>query len=78
MWQTMLDESPNSYYSARLCARLGDTNEVFSLLNKAYREHERDMVNLLIDDCWDTLRDDARYNELLKKMGFSKVGTARK
>src|SRR6266571_6681937 len=75
MWRAMLNElrqspSPNVYGMARRCARLGDTNEVFRLLEKAYLERHGDMTMLLFDDCWDTLRGDSRFQELVNRMGL--------
>ena len=84
MWRAMLDEqrqspSPIPYHTARLCARLGYTNEVFVWLEKAYNEHNQDMGSeLLIDDCWDPLCNHPAYKALLAKMGFVKVTPLRK
>ena len=84
MWQAMLDEerqspSPATYHAARLCARLGYIDEVFVWFEKAYQKHNSDMnSDLVIDDCWDALRNDPRYIALLKKMGFTKVMPLRK
>jgi serine/threonine protein kinase len=74
-WQAQLDEarqnpSPDHYYMARLCARLGYINEVFSLLDRAYKAHEGEMFRLIEDDAWDTLRGDSRFQELMNKMGL--------
>ena len=74
-WQAQADGDRNNPYfdpwwTARYCARLGRTNEVFSLLNWAYTNHEDDLTSLLTDDCWDSVRGDARFQELVKKMGF--------
>jgi len=59
MWRAMLDEwrqspSPNPYAMAVPYARLGDTNEVFPLLDQAYREHNTGLFELLMDvvDDW--------------------------
>jgi len=78
MWQAMLDEmrqspSPDPYDLATLCARLGNTNAVFELLEKAYQQHSGGMVWIQIEDWWDPLRDDPRFQDLLKKMGFVKA-----
>jgi len=84
MWRAMLDDlrqnsSPDHYYDmARLCARLGKTNEVFELLEKGRQAHNGYMEFLLIDDCWDTLREDPRFDDLLERMGFAKVRPRRK
>jgi len=84
MWQVMFDEqgqspSPSPYNTARLCARLGYTNEVFDWLEKSHREGESDLgIEPLLDDCWDPLRSDPRYNDLLKRMGYTNVTAPRK
>jgi serine/threonine protein kinase/Tfp pilus assembly protein PilF len=74
-WQAQLDDArqdphADPYWTARLNARVGNTNETFSLLNQAYKEHNRSMSALLEDDCWDPFRADPRFQELLKKIGF--------
>ena len=74
-WQAQLDGQKqysyvNPYWKAGINARLGNTNEVFLDLNRAYKEHNIGMVNLLEDDHWDGYRNDPRFKELLDKMGF--------
>jgi serine/threonine protein kinase len=79
MWQAMLDEqsqspSPSPYNTARLYARLGNTNELFVWLEKASREKNGvPGSDTLMDDCWDPFRDHPKYKELLEKMGFTRV-----
>ena len=76
MWQAMLDEqrqspSPIPYHTARLCARLGYTNEVFDWLNRAYRERDFEMArDLLIDDCWYPLRANTNFQAIVKRVGL--------
>ena len=66
-------QQSNPYDTARLHARLGNTNEVFTLLNKAWDERSGGMGYLLVDDCWDPLRDHPRFKALLEKVGYSRV-----
>jgi tetratricopeptide (TPR) repeat protein len=78
MWRAMLlDEkqntAPDHYLMARVSERLGETDPALSLLEMAYQERNGSMVFLLFDDCWDEMRDNPRFRELVKKMGFSKV-----
>ena len=75
-WQAQLDEnrkSPtaDSYYTARLCVRLGNTEEAFIFLERAHKQHNWDLgSSLLVDDAWDTIRGDPRFQELLKAIGY--------
>jgi len=78
MWRAMLlDEkqnaAPDHYIMARISERLGETDNALSLLEMAYQEHNGSMVELLFDDCWDPMRDNPRFRELVRKMGFAKV-----
>ena len=77
-WQAQLDGQKqqsyvNPYWRAGINARLGNTNEVFSLLDQAYKEHNHQMINLLEDDHWDGYRSDPRFKELLDKVGFHPI-----
>ena len=55
---------------AVLNARLGSTDEVFPLLDQAYKEHNGWMEFLLESDCFDPLHGDPRFQQLVKMMGF--------
>ena len=68
--ENLRDESAGRYFTARFCAQLGDTNETLSLLEQAYTNRENDLIYLLVDDCWDPFRNEPRFQELVKKMGF--------
>ena len=46
---------------------------LFELLEKAYQQHSGGMVWIQIEDWWDPLRNDPRFQDLLKKMGFVKA-----
>ena len=52
---------------------------MFQLLNQAYQTHERSgpvqdwLTSLVLDDDWDPFRHDPRFQELLDKIGFTKV-----
>ncbi|HEY3853346.1 MAG TPA: protein kinase [Verrucomicrobiae bacterium] len=76
-WQAQLDGQKkfsyvNPYWMAQINARLENTDKVFSLLERAYREHNGQMINLLEDDHWDQYRSDDRFKALLEKVGFPK------
>ena len=74
LWRTMLNHlelnDPDPYSVARLYARLGENREALDLLEKAFQEHNYNMVNLLLDDCFDGLHSEPRFQDLVKRMGF--------
>jgi tetratricopeptide (TPR) repeat protein len=68
------------YRKAVAQIHLGDTNAAFAWLNRSYesREHypgefQRPLESLVFDEHWDGVRDDPRFQELLDKIGFTKV-----
>jgi serine/threonine protein kinase len=82
-WQAELDRAsqgphPDPYWMATLNARLGNTNDVFSFLDQAYKEHNGSMMLILQHCCFDPFHDDPRFGELLLKIGITKVKPPRK
>jgi tetratricopeptide (TPR) repeat protein len=49
---------------------LGDKDQAFAWLEKAYAAHSNDMSNLQADPTFDPLRSDPRYQDLLRRMNF--------
>ena len=81
-WQEEWNQAPTNgfYQRARILAHLGDdTNGAFKLLNQSYQTHERDgpiaswLISLVFDEVWDPFRHDPRFQELLDKIGFTKM-----
>jgi len=72
--QKLLDEiaaSPTSAYSvAGVYAALGENDKAFDALNKAYEQHDMQLVSLKVDPTLDGLRDDSRFNDLVRKVGL--------
>ena len=64
---------PDLYEMARLYARLGNNDEIFPLLDRAREEHDGQMLKLLVDDCWDGLRHDRRFDRQLDLMHLAKI-----
>jgi len=65
-------KTDSSVEAAKIYAALGDKNKAFELLNKAF---EQRIPNLFIFSYFPEfhgLRDDPRYDELLRRMGFKK------
>jgi TolB-like protein/DNA-binding winged helix-turn-helix (wHTH) protein/Tfp pilus assembly protein PilF len=49
---------------------LGDKDQAFAWLEKAYQAHSNDMSNLKQDPMFDPLRSDPRFQDLLRRMNF--------
>jgi serine/threonine protein kinase/tetratricopeptide (TPR) repeat protein len=58
------------YQFAAIYAGLGDKDETFRLLEKAYEEHSSNMPFLAVDPFWYEMRSDPRYANLLRRMGL--------
>ncbi len=56
-----------SYFFATIHAPLGNKDQAFSYLEKAYREHCMEMMFLKVDPRLDTLRSDTRFQDLLRR-----------
>jgi tetratricopeptide (TPR) repeat protein len=63
-------EYVSSYLIAEIYIALGEKDEAFKLLDKAYDERSIDLVLAKADPRLAPLRDDPRFRELLKKVGF--------
>jgi tetratricopeptide (TPR) repeat protein len=62
--------SANYYAIARQCALSGDKEQAFAYLNKAIEKRQGQMVMLNVDPPFDILRDDLRYDELVRRVGL--------
>jgi hypothetical protein len=56
--------------TARIYARLGDKDQAFAWLEKAYEKRDGLMFVLKVSPRWDSLRDDPRYDDLVRRMNF--------
>jgi tetratricopeptide (TPR) repeat protein len=67
-------KDPNGYFSPMAFANAyawgKDKDKTIEYLNKAYEERERPLVELKPNKIWDFVRDDPRFKELVKKVGF--------
>jgi TolB-like protein/Tfp pilus assembly protein PilF len=63
-------EYVSSYLIAEIYIALGEKEEAFKSLEKAYAERSIDLVLAKVDPRLDPLRDEPRFQELLKKLGF--------
>jgi tetratricopeptide (TPR) repeat protein len=58
------------FFVAVAYAKLGDVDNAFAFLEKAYNEHFSGMVWLKVGPELDVLRSDPRYNDLMRRVGF--------
>ncbi len=55
---------------AGLIASIGDKDEAFAILDRAYKAHSALLLNLKYSPLYDSLRSDPRYADLIKRIGF--------
>ena len=60
----------NQMYVARDHARLGNVDEAFAALDRAYRDHERLLFLFKTIDWYEPLRGDPRFAELARRIGL--------
>jgi DNA-binding winged helix-turn-helix (wHTH) protein/TolB-like protein len=76
LWQMrheiMLKRSKEAYVSpsgiACSYAGLKDKPHLLEWLARAYRERDHDLVYAKVDQCWDSVRSEPQFQELMKKM----------
>ncbi|MBA2525628.1 MAG: tetratricopeptide repeat protein [Pyrinomonadaceae bacterium] len=69
--QRQRSEYVDSGFFAIIHAGLGEKDKAFTSLEKSYQEHSAGMVFLKADPRFDDLRDDPRFQELLRRVGFT-------
>jgi len=60
----------NLFAIAVQCALLGDKEQAFEYLNKAVEKRHSQMVMLNVEPAFDSLRDDPRFDELVRRVGL--------
>ena len=63
----------SAYCLAGTHAALGQKKEALSNLENSYQKHEPEIVSIRIDPWLDNLHDEARYRELLAKIGMPPI-----
>ena len=70
----MREESKHRYVRpaafAYLFAGLGEKDQAFSYLEKAYEDRDSILTGLQVDPLFDPLRSDPRFQDLLRRMNF--------
>jgi tetratricopeptide (TPR) repeat protein len=62
--------SSNYYRLARQCAMLGEKEQAFEYLNKAIEKRHGQLTMLYVEPSFDILRDDPRFDELVRRVGL--------
>jgi tetratricopeptide (TPR) repeat protein len=58
------------YFVATFFAELGEKDKAFAMLNEAIETKDQHTAQMKVDPYMDPLRDDPRFQEVLKKAGF--------
>jgi Flp pilus assembly protein TadD len=61
----------SNYPRALIYAGLGDVDRALESLERAFQEHSSGMVKLRVDPRLDPLRGDARFNDLVRRVGLA-------
>jgi hypothetical protein len=61
----------NGYWLALLYAEMGKTDEALSQLEQLYETHDARLVHIKSDPRLNTLRDELRSRDLLRKMNLN-------
>ena len=61
------EEKNSPYKAACVYAGLGENDAAFASLEKAYQTRQADLISMKIDPAFESLRDDARFNDLLRQ-----------
>jgi tetratricopeptide (TPR) repeat protein len=71
----MVKDSGARYVSASAIAvvfnALGDHDNAYSWLDRAFQEHDSRLIFLKVDPKWNNLRSDPRFQAILKRVGLS-------
>ncbi len=65
-----LNEQVDPVEVAALYVELGQKDEAFRWLEKAYEQRQYELVYIKSEPHWDSIRSDPRYSQLLKKCGL--------
>jgi tetratricopeptide (TPR) repeat protein len=65
------DKHVSSYNIAKIYAGLGQLEQAFVWLDKAYAARDSNLSNVKVDPQFDSLRADTRIAELLRRMGLT-------
>jgi TolB-like protein len=70
--KTVIKDGVGRYEIALVYAGLGDKQEAFKWLEEAYKAHDVGLLYLKVDPCLDPLRSDARFDDLVHRVGLDR------
>ena len=59
------------YFIAAIYTGLGDRDQIFVWLERAYQEHHPNMTQIGVDPVFDPVRSDPRFADLMRRVGLS-------
>ena len=62
----------SAYEIATICVALGNNEQAFRLLEKAYAERSFHLVNLNVSPQFKSVRSDSRFQDLVQRIGLSR------
>ncbi len=63
-------EYVSSYGVAQVYARLGEKEQAFAWLERAYQERDTGLVLLKVEPAFDNMRADPRFRNLMERVGL--------
>ncbi|MGH9970210.1 MAG: protein kinase domain-containing protein [Pyrinomonadaceae bacterium] len=67
---TKEDREKDPIGTALIYAKLGDIDQAFAFLEKAYASRDPDLIMLKVEPGFDPLRPDPRFTDLMRRVGF--------
>ncbi|HKE60296.1 MAG TPA: hypothetical protein VKB46_26470 [Pyrinomonadaceae bacterium] len=58
------------YHFALIYNGLGNTDETILCLNKALEQHDPKLAFLKVEQSWNNVRNDQRFQDVMKRAGF--------
>jgi hypothetical protein len=68
----------SAFFFALIQAGMGDNDEAFHLLDKAFEERFNRLAYLSVEALWDPLRSDPRFAELLRRIAVPELKLLRR
>jgi tetratricopeptide (TPR) repeat protein len=69
-WVSKGTQGSPSFFMAQAYSGIGEQEKAFEWLEKAYQDREVEMIWLKIEPQFRSIRNDPRYKDLMKKVGF--------
>jgi hypothetical protein len=65
-----IDREDDAYFIATLYAETGENEKALDLLERAYTQHDSELLQLKVDPRMDNLRSNPHFQDLLRRMNF--------